>query len=122
MTDFAGTTLKLLPDDAARGSLASYTTLGSTAVSNWCVADMFDYSDIFQNLGSTAYDGYYTYDDNVNAYFTTSIGGKALSNGSWSVTPAPGGGKFGPAYCFQADGWWPADKSYTKYIRPVLGF
>ena len=35
-TDFAGTTLKVLRDDAARGAnLTSYTVLGETAVSNW---------------------------------------------------------------------------------------
>ena len=35
-TDFVGTTLKVLRDDAARGAnLTSYTVLGETAVSNW---------------------------------------------------------------------------------------
>ena len=51
-TTYAGTTLKVLPDDAARGSLTSYTTLGETTVSNWAVAQKNDYDEIFTNLGS----------------------------------------------------------------------
>ena len=44
VTSYAGTTLKVLPDDAARGTdLTSYTTLGETAVSNWAVAQKSDY-------------------------------------------------------------------------------
>ena len=53
-TRFANTTLKVLPDDDARGSrLTSYTKLGETPVSNWAVGQNSDYSDIFANLGST---------------------------------------------------------------------
>lgn len=86
-TDYAGTTLKLLPDDAARGSLTGYTTLGSTTVSNWAVAQKSDYEAIFQNLGSTTGDkDGKTYDGNVNAYITTGVGGTAISGGCWSAT------------------------------------
>ncbi len=119
---YASTTLKLLPNDAARGSLTSYTMLGSTTVSNWAVAQQWDYSAIFQNLGSTVSDGDYTYDDNVNAYITTGVGGDALSNGSWSTSEGAGGGNHAPAYSFHAGGWNPSTKSDTKCVRPVLGF
>ena len=118
---YASTTLKLLPNDAAMGSLTSYTMLGSTTVSNWAVAQQWDYSAIFQNLGSTVSDGYYTYDDKVNAHIT-SVGGDALSNGSWSASEGAGGGKYAPAYSFHAGGWDPSTKSDTKCVRPVLGF
>jgi hypothetical protein len=53
VTTYDNTKLRLLPDDTARGSLTSYTTLGSTMVSNWCVAQKSDYEAIFTNLGST---------------------------------------------------------------------
>ncbi len=119
---YAGTTLKVLPNDAARGSLTSYTMLGSTTVSNWAVAQQWDYSAIFQNLGSTVSDGDYTYDDNVNAYITTGVGGDALSNGSWSTSEGAGGGKYAPAYSFHAGCWNTSEKSDTKCVRPVLGF
>jgi len=120
---YAGTSLKVLPDDAARGSLTSYTILGTTPVSNWAVADMFDYNSIFYNLHSTIDDGYgYTYDDNVNSYITTGVGGDALSNDTWSTSQGAGGGIYAPAYSFHSGGWSPSDKSYTKSIRPVLGF
>lgn len=69
VTTYASTTLKQLPDDTARGSnLTSYSTLGSTTVSNWCVAQKSDYEAIFTNLGSTTGDSDgTTYDGNVNA-------------------------------------------------------
>ena len=120
---YAGTSLKVLPDNAARGSLASYTMLGSTTVSNWAVAQMEDYSGIFMNLGSTTNDDYgYTYDDNVNAHITTDGAGDALSDGCWSASSSAGGGKFAPSYYFHADGWSPGDKTETHCVRPVLGF
>ena len=119
---YASTTLKVLPNNAARGSLTSYNTLGSTTVSNWSVAQQWDYSTIFHNLGSTANDGDYTYDDKVNAYITTGVGGDALSGSYWSATQSAGGGD-APAYCFQSDSWFPImDKTSTKCVRPVLGF
>ena len=80
VTTYAGTTLKVLPDNAARGvQLTSYTVLGATAMSNWAVAQKSDYEAIFTNLGSTAayWDGK-PYDANVNAYITTGVGGAAL--------------------------------------------
>lgn len=122
---YAGTTLKLLPDDAARGSLPSYTKLGSTTVSNWCVAQKTDYETIFINLGSTKiYDGY-TYDDHVNAFITTGVGGSALSmNASipeeryWSATSFDGGN----AWFFRSLWWDKSAKYLSSYIRPVLAF
>ena len=117
-TDYAGTTLKLLPDDAARGSLTGYTTLGSTTVSNWAVAQKSDYEAIFQNLGSTTGDkDGKTYDGNVNAYITTGVGGTEIPDG-WSATE-DGGDR---AWRFFSDMWRSHGKSFRCSVRPVLGF
>ena len=123
VTVYAGTTLKLLPD-GTRGSLTSITSLGNVAVSNWCVAQKDDYSDIFQNLGSAKNDGGYTYDANVNAYLTTGVGGTAMVDFDmdgfyWSATKSNltlyGRG-------FQNLYWDYIDKTNDGSVRPVLGF
>ena len=138
-TRFANTTLKVLPDDKARGSrLTSYTKLGETHVSNWAVGQNSDYSDIFANLGSTEGDtpspeGDYfsgmTYDDHVNAYITEGVSGTALSgeNGCfWSATGVEGENNL--AWCFrshyipEALCWLWHGKTVVDCIRPVLGF
>ena len=118
-TNYAGTTLKVLPDDAARGSLTSYTTLGTTAVSNWAVAQKSDYEAIFQNLGSTTgnVEGK-TYDDNVNAYITTGVGGTAISDRNWSLTME----SEGYAYDFESLYWSVEELTVSLKVRPVLGF
>ena len=116
---YAGTTLKVLPDDDARGSLTSYTTLGSTAVSNWAVAQKSDYEAIFTNLGSTTSDSDgTTYDSNVDAYITTGVGGTAISDESWSATEYDSG----RAWDFQSRWWAYLDKDYSRSVRPVLAF
>ena len=118
VTTYASTTLMVLPD-AARGSLASYTTLGKTTVSNWAVAQKSDYSAIFQNLGSTVYDkNGYTYDDNVNEYFTTGVGGTALSGYYWSATEYNDVDAWG----FSSGKWDYDYKALSHSVRPVLGF
>lgn len=121
VTTYAGTTLKVLPDDAARGSLTSYTTLGSTTVSNWAVAQKSDYEAIFTNLGSTTgdVDGK-TYDSNVNAYITTGVGGTAISDDYWSATEK----NDGSAWNFFNRYWNAVDKtpSLSLSVRPVLAF
>ena len=120
VTTYAGTTLKVLPDNASRGTnLTSYTVLGSTAVSNWCVAQKSDYAAIFQNLGSTKHnsDGY-TYDSNVNAFITTGVGGSAISGYYWSATERD----VNNAWVFYSDYWTLNDKTGTRIVRPVLGF
>jgi len=115
---YAGTTLKVLPD-AARGSLASYTTLGETTVSNWAVAQKSDYEAIFTNLGSTTGDDDgMTYDANVNAYITTGVGGTKISDGYWSATEDVGGDAWG----FEKDFWVSGTKTFMVSVRPVLGF
>ena len=116
---YAGTTLKVLPDDGARGTnLTSYTTLGATAVSNWAVAQKSDYEAIFINLGSTKYDeDGYTYDANVNAYITTGVDGEALSGDYWSATEIGGGDAWG----FESEFWFDHGESSFR-VRPVLGF
>jgi len=116
---YAGTTLKVLPDDDARVSLKSYTTLGETAVSNWAVAQKSDYEAIFTNLGSTTgtiSDGK-TYDKNVNAYITTGVGGMAIAGEYWSATDYDDD----PWY-FDSSSWSNRDKGQGNLVRPVLGF
>ncbi len=111
-----GTTLKVLQIGVDFGSLDSYTTLGTTTVSNWAVAQKSDYIDIFTNLGST--NGDKTYDANVNAYITTGVGGTAISGTYWSATEKEGNFAwvFGSTY-------WDRDRKETSYnVRPVLGF
>lgn len=120
---YAGTTLKVLDDDARGTNLTSYTALGETAVSNWAVAQKSDYVAIFTNLGSTTGDGTgKTYDSNVNAYITTGVGGTALSTSGmpfyWSATKEDGT----YAWYFNDSYWSLANKVGNSKIRPVLGF
>ena len=121
VTTYASTALKLLPDNTARGAnLTSYTTLGSTTVSNWCVAQKSDYEAIFANLGSTTgdYDGK-TFDANVNAYITTGVGGTAISGGHWSATEV----NDDRAWIFRNDYWnTQSSKTTSLSVRPVLAF
>ena len=122
VTTYAGTTLKVLPDDDARGTnLTSYTALGETAVSNWAVAQKSDYEAIFQNLGSTTGDSDgMTYDANVNAYITTGVGGTAISGMYWSATDRVDKPDFG--WDFNNE-YWNGDFRGNPYnLRPVLGF
>jgi len=119
-TTYAGTTLKLLTP-SARSPLTSYTTLGSTAVSDWCVAQKSDYEAIFINLGSTTGDtDGTTYDANVNAYITTGVGGTAISGTYWSATEYEDDNYYG---CnFGSLGWGLGTKGTERILRPVLGF
>ena len=118
---YAGTTLKVLPDDAARGTnLTSYTTLGETTVSNWAVAQKSDYEAIFINLGSKTGDSDgTTYDDNVNAYIT-GAGGTAISDGNWSATESTDEVEF--VWYFANQYWYNIVKTGGLKVRPVLGF
>ena len=119
VTTYAGTTLKVLPDDAARGSLTSYTTLGETTVSNWAVAQKSDYEAIFTNLGSTTGDSDgKTYDGNVNAYITTGVGGSEISGRYWSATE----GDDDYAWNFISSYWGLNYKTNSNSFRPVLAF
>lgn len=124
VTTYAGTTLKMLPDDAARGSLTSYFWLTRSVselnpVSNWCVAQKSVYEEIFQNLGSTTVSYGYTYDDNVNAYITTGVGGTAMAGRYWSTTEY----NLDDAWGFGKRSWTRASvKSDSYSVRPVLGF
>ena len=123
VTTYAGTTLKLLPDDAARGSLTSYTTLGTTAVSNWAVAQKSDYVAIFINLGSTTSNTQgTTYDSNVNAYITTNVGGTAMSNYYWSATEKSGSYAWYFGSGSGSGAWNDGGKTGSRNVRPVLGF
>ena len=116
---YASTTLQVLPDGARGANLTSYTTLGSTAVSNWAVAQKSDYEAIFINLGSTTgNDNGKTYDGNVNAYITIGVGGTEISGNYWSATESSSDG----ARAFASDYWFSLGKSYSGEVRPVLGF
>ena len=124
-TKFAGgTTLKVLPDDAARGAnLTDYIWLGGVLdhilVSNWCVAQKSDYEEIFTNLGSTTGDFRgKTYDTNVNAYITTGVGGTALDGNYWSATEY--GGRY--AWGFYRYSWINYFTTGSDSVRPVLAF
>ena len=120
VTDYAGTTLKVLPDAARGTNLTSYTTLGGTTVSNWAVAQKSDYEAIFTNLGSTKSDGNgTTYDGNVNAYITTGVGGTAISDLNWYWSASENGDN---AWYFANYDWDSEMKDTEIYIRPVLGF
>ena len=117
---YADTKLRVLPDDAARGKqLTSYTALGATAVSNWAVAQKSDYEAIFTNLGSTAkyWDGQ-PYDDNVNDYITTGVGGAALYGEYWSASWKDDYN----AWSFYSVYWNPYRYAEIHSVRPVLGF
>ena len=118
VTSYAGTTLKVLPDAAAHGSLTSYTTLGTTAVSDWAVAQKSDYEAIFTNLGSTTNSNGTTYDGKVNAFITTGVGGDAISGDYWSATEYNGGN----ALVFISSLWGFSEKTNSLSVRPVLGF
>ena len=115
---YAGTTLKVLPDDAARGNLTSYTALGETTVSNWAVAQKSDYEPIFTNLGSTTDNNGKTCDGNVNAYITTGVGGTAITYGCWSATEY----EDNEGWYFYSEYWSQEPKDESNHVRPVLGF
>ena len=119
-TNYASTTLKLLPDDSARGSsLTSYTKLGDINVSNWCVAQKSDYDAIFTNLGSTTGDSDgKTYDANVNAFITTGVGGTAMSGDYWSATEVDDT----RGWFFYSFNWDYRNKTVSDNVRPVLAF
>ena len=122
VTTFAGTTLKQLPEEAL-GSLKIYTFLMPTLsdpipMSSWCVAQKDVYSAIFQNLGSTKYDGGYTYDANVNAYITTGVGGTAMAAFYWSATEDDDY----VAWVFDSGYWHIYFKTNSGSVRPVLAF
>jgi hypothetical protein len=140
-TGFANTTLKVLPDDDARGGLTSYTKLGETPVSNWAVGQHTDYKSIFANLGSKKTDSHdgTTYDDNVNAYITEGVGGTAINNEEgegpyWTASEFIGydddnyGQHLGfyfasPPESFYWDRYWYGlSKDLPESIRPLLGF
>lgn len=120
-TTFAGTTLKILPNAAARAGLPNYaSTLGTTsiAVSNWAVAQKADYDAIFTNLGSTHGDANgKTYDDNVSHYFTTGVGGDIIYGVYWTATASGDDG-----VAFNTVGWTTIAVTDGWYVRPVLGF
>ena len=117
-TAYAGTTLKVLPDDTARDELTSYTMLGSTNVSNWAVAQKSDYETIFTNLGSTTgNEKGKTFDTNVNAYITTGVGGSNILT-IWSATA------YDSDLSYKANNscWYEASNTTNGAVRPVLGF
>jgi len=117
---YAGSTMKRLDGWMFDDCLPSYTSLGSIAVSNWCIASKDDYIAMFQNLGSQSNADPISYDNNVNAKITNA-GGKALNDGyNWGYWCATEGWSF----CYWS---WDIESDHnnpvvSKYVRPVLGF
>ena len=124
--NYLGVSLKIVPDSEL-GGLSQFSSLPkiyfpsiNTSFSNWCVASRDDYGEILINLGSEVGDHYYNkgYDDNVNAYITTGVGGESLYRSYWTTTD------WGSqdALFFNASGVVQFSKIYSTNIRPVIGF
>ena len=124
--NYLGVSLKIVPDSEL-GGLSQLSSLPkiyfpsiNTSFSNWCVASRDDYGEILINLGSEVGDHYYNkgYDDNVNAYITTGVGGESLYRSYWTTTD------WGSqdALFFNASGVVQFSKIYSTNIRPVIGF
>lgn len=123
--NYLGVSLKIVPDSEL-GGLSQFSSLPkiyfpsiNTSFSNWCVASREDYGEILINLGSEVGDRYYKgYDDNVNAYITTGVGGESLYQSYWTTTD------WGSldALLFNANGMFQSQKIYSTNIRPVIGF
>ncbi|MBQ6954428.1 MAG: hypothetical protein IJP81_11060 [Bacteroidales bacterium] len=124
--NYLGVSLKKVPDSEL-GGLSQLSSLPkiyfpsiNTSFSNWCVASRDDYGEILINLGSEVGDHYYNkgYDDNVNAYITTGVGGESLYRSYWTTTD------WGSqdALFFNASGVVQFSKIYSTNIRPVIGF
>ena len=123
-TRYAGTTLKILPNNEARGSLKSYTMLGDDPVSNWGVGRKSDYVSIFKNLGSTKdimYNGEVTFDEHVNAYLQDA-GGNAFEAfwPYWSIDSKSRLTFSG--VCFDEVQWFLKYPNYLESVRPIMGF
>ena len=124
--NYLGVSLKIVPDSEL-GGLSQFSSLPkiyfpsiNTSFSNWCVASRDDYGEILINLGSEVGDRYYNkgYDDNVNAYITTGVGGESLYRSYWTTTDW---GSMN-ALLFNASGMVQFSKIYSTNIRPVIGF
>lgn len=124
--NYLGVSLKIVPDSEL-GGLSQFSSLPkiyfpsiNTSFSNWCVASRDDYGEILINLGSEVGDRYYNkgYDDNVNAYITTGVGGESLYRSYWTTTDWGSQN----AVAFNASGVVQFQKIYSTNIRPVIGF
>lgn len=115
-----GFTGKKLPDAEARGNLASYTTLGSTTVSDWMVLSKDDYTTMWNAFGDATKS---TYNGTSNDYIVAA-GGTRCYGVYWSTTESNfGSGNL--AWIFNENGWnggTSFHKEYSKGVRPVLAF
>ena len=84
----------------------------------WFVGTKEIYEAIFTNLGSTTdHVNGKSYDDNVNAFITTGVGGTALSDDYWCTTSKT------TSLGWKFSGIWSShNKTNTNNVRPVLGF
>ena len=84
----------------------------------WFVGTKEIYEAIFTNLGSTtSHVNGKSYDDNVNAFITTGVGGTALSDVYWCTTSKT------TSLGWKFSGIWSSEnKTNTNNVRPVLGF
>lgn len=86
---------------------------------SWKVGTKEIYENIFINLGSTKYDSYgHTYDNHVNDYITTNVGGTAISGSYWSTTQTSAR----KSYLFESGYWNVSLKTASYKVRPVLAF
>ena len=105
---------KLVPAGSYNG-LSSYTTLGSTAVSNWVVLTKAQYTNMWNQFGG-ATNG--TYNSTSNGHITAA-GGTALSGNFYSCTP--GSGNYVDGWYYNSSGWH-SDGIGGSGVRPVLAF
>jgi len=82
------------------------------------VAQKSDYEAIFKNLGSTKSDDNGTvFDDNVNAYLTTGVGGQPFKAFYCSATASHEKDK-----AWKLCNYWISFFQDNEKFRPVLGF
>ena len=109
---------KILPESARNGMLG-FSSLGGVAVADWGVPWRSVYRDIFSSLGSIQSGWGYTYDANVNEFFTVGAGGTAFSGEYWSSATFSAS-LASTAWYFGPNGWSFDSKSLWKKVRPVL--
>ena len=123
-TSFAGTKLRILPDNDARGRhLKSYTSLGGNAVSNWAVGQKSDYVTIFRNLSGDRMSRDVPFEPRVESYVVKAGGERAYDLGLFlsDTQRAP---KEYPdiMWCYFHSGWYGSEKHRVYSIWPIMGF
>jgi len=123
-TSFAGTKLRILPDNDARGRhLKSYTSLGGNAVSNWAVGQKSDYVTIFRNLSGDRMSRDVPFEPRVESYVVKAGGERAYDKGVF-LTDTERYLKDYPVtiWSYFHSGWFSSDKHDVRSIWPIMGF